>query len=411
VKVQELLLRAPDETVSRLRSLGLADDDIATAIATFEMLPPSDIRGAGPAKLSFKTVIDEKLKLRTVSHSINVGSTLYRGLRLLCSEVNDDWPMQVRNDPRRPKGGTVSHASKEGGSRSAALAIDRFTYSRDDPKSLGQVSQAAAESLSDVGDPEDSEVPIERNTARPIAIPSPVPSAATGHRCLAQPMYFGSSLEPTRASASEAASMNLSEGLSEEELCAPDISAAFPAEHAPLVLAPELNSHTGPDVLQPWPVGHTQQRADGRFWSSTDLYMTTVDPTFADTVLGVGSGSVHPQDDPALNIPARGPSWLLHEARPSMQDSNGENVESAFGGFHGYNEKEFTEQWAEGEPFLDERIIAFARSCGVCCNTTIRWAVPEDAEALVAVNKVRRSYVCSSLQKTVITYFAHLLFR
>ena len=65
MKVQELLLRAPDETVSRLRSLGLADDDIATAIATFEMLPPSDIRGAGPAKLSFKTVIDEKLKLRT----------------------------------------------------------------------------------------------------------------------------------------------------------------------------------------------------------------------------------------------------------------------------------------------------------------------------------------------------------
>ena len=72
VKVQELLLHAPDESVDRLRELGLADDDIATAIATFELLPPSEVRGSGLPKLSFKTVVDERLKLR-VSHSINVG--------------------------------------------------------------------------------------------------------------------------------------------------------------------------------------------------------------------------------------------------------------------------------------------------------------------------------------------------
>ena len=45
-------------------------------------------------------------------------------------------------------------------------------------------------------------------------------------------------------------------------------------------------------------------------------------------------------------------------------------------------------QWLEGEPFIDEVVADFGRSHGICCNTTVRWATPSDADALVAVNKV-----------------------
>ena len=378
VKVQEVLLRAPESNVSRLRDLGLPDDDIATSIAAFELLPPGDVRNGGASKLSFKAVLDEKLNLRTVSHSISVGSTLYRGLRLLCSEVNDNWPMQVRGDQCRSRGGG-----------SATTAVARQS-AFEDSAGVGTAHPSVGDGTLESGH-EDVEIPIERNTARPIVIPTPVPSAAAGALCLSRPMFYGPALASTTTLApSEANTSRLGGHLARADLCEGGVSATLSGEHAPLVLAPELNSVGGPDMLQPWPVGHTQQRADGRFWSSTDLYMATVDPTFAENVLGVGSGAILPSADPAFDVPGRGSSWLLHEARPSLSAPSTGTDSTACGGFHGYNEKEFTEQWAEGEPFIDHRIISFARSCGVCCNTTIRWAVPKDAEALVAVNKVSR---------------------
>ena len=380
VKVQELLLHAPDESVDRLRELGLADDDIATAIATFELLPPSEVRGSGLPKLSFKTVVDERLTLR-VSHSINVGSSLYRGLRLLCSEVNDGWPMQVRSESRRPKGGPNDHISKDGnGGTTQPLSYD------DD-----SLYQATTETglFSKSVDIDDDDLPIERNTARPISIPSPIAAAATGSRCLLKPMYYGAS----PSISGSAKSVNTFSSKEQQLSHAFNTSWNIQDENASLIFTPELSTSEGPDVLQPWPVGNTQQKAEDSFWSSVDIYMAKLEPEFAETLLGIGACHIPVNIDPAFAIPTRGPSWLLHEARPAshrcLKEMNEDsNSLGGGGGFHGYNEKEFTEQWLCGDSFIDHRILDFARSRGICCNTVVRWAGPADADALVAVNKV-----------------------
>jgi hypothetical protein len=52
------------------------------------------------------------------------------------------------------------------------------------------------------------------------------------------------------------------------------------------------------------------------------------------------------------------------------------------------SEKEFRDQWADSPPFLDQRVVSFARQRGVGRATTFRFASPDDADALVGINKV-----------------------
>jgi hypothetical protein len=202
------------------------------------------------------------------------------------------------------------------------------------------------------------------------------------------------------------------------------------------------------DILQPCPLPNVK-KADDAFWASTDVCTLPISTSFAARLLGIDnhfsnmtcsnnnavssslssslSGTESNKLDPAFVIPSLGHSWLhslgneplipqktFPKRRPEKRkkgDSDEEDdvsisssssssgnqqgqssaaAAAASSSFRGYNEKEFTDPWAQCEEFIDLSLIDYAHNAGVCKHTTIRWAVPTDADALVAVNKVGR---------------------